>query len=288
MSDSGPELVLWAGCVIRHAILDRAAAVQAGGYSSMSLQTGDITSFLAQDGSLTELRRELEVREAPVLCVDPCLTWYPHYDGTEARGEAAAHLRASMDEVLHWTEGLGASLITALGPFHGVSAPSEEQVIDALGDFADRAGAVGARVQVEAIPTTRIATLEDALRLVRAVDRPNLGLVLDTYNMFRGGLDPEEIESVPHELIFQLQLADAETREAVGTDYFDDAYHHRALPGEGVLPMADVIERVARKGPLAPVGPEVFSDAMVSLPPEEAGHRSAEATRRFLASLDLD
>jgi sugar phosphate isomerase/epimerase len=275
------EFVLWGGCVMRHPLLDRAEAVEAGGFSSMSVQTGDISRFLAGGGSLTDARRELESRGAPICCVDPFLGWYPGYDPATARGEAAAELRATEDEVLRWAEELGATSITALGPFHGASA-SFDEAADSLGAFVDRAGAAGLRIQLEPIPTTKVPDLASGLALLEAVSRPNLGLVLDTYNLFRGGLTPDQLDGVSHEQIFAIQLADAETAEPKGTDYFEDAYHHRALPGEGVLPMEDVIRRLTAKGPLAPLGPEVFSDALLSLPPAPAGRRCADSTRQFL------
>jgi 4-hydroxyphenylpyruvate dioxygenase len=123
--------------------------------------------------------------------------------------------------------------------------------------------------------------LDAALAFVRAVDRPNLGLLLDTYNLGRAGVAPQQLEAVPLELVFQLQLADGAGIED-GVDYFADAFHRRVLPGEGSFPAAEMVAALARQGPLPPSGPEVLNPQLHALAPREAGPLAAAATRRFL------
>jgi sugar phosphate isomerase/epimerase len=278
-----PDLIYWASNSMPHHVLDRAEAVAPGGYSAMSCMVGDLAAWEGSGRSLAELRRELDAREVRVTTIDPYLAWYPGFDPERPTGVAAKHrehLVMTEEKLFRWADALGATFVSTLGTFDGPTAPFEEAV-EALGAFADRAAAHGIRPHLEQIPTGKIHDLDTALAFVRAVDRPNLGLLLDTYNLGRAGVAPEALEAVPLELVFALQLADGEGIED-GVDYFADAFFKRALPGHGSFPDVEMIAALARQGALPPTGPEVLYPELHALHPREAGLLTAAATRRFL------
>jgi 4-hydroxyphenylpyruvate dioxygenase len=276
-------LVLWAGCVWRHGIVARAEGLHAGGFASMSLFTRDLAAWEGGGGTLAGLRANLDAREAAVSCIDPYLGWYPGYDPRAAVGERADFLRATEDDILRFADALDARHISLVAPYDGADAPLVE-VVDELGGFADRAAAAGLRLQLEVVPRTKIRSLESAVALVTGVGRANLGLLLDTYNLARTGADPAALGEVPRELVFAVQLADG-MREPCGGDPGFDSLHNRCQPGEGELPLADMLEPLLRNDPLPSLGPEVLRDELGGLPAELACRRCAEATRRFLRSV---
>ena len=92
-------------------------------------------------------------------------------------------------------------------PYTGDPAPVEE-VVDALGRFADRAAEIGLLLHLEQIPTSMVPDLGTALEIVRGVDRPNAGLVLDTFHLARSGCTPEELSAVDPATVFHVQLCD--------------------------------------------------------------------------------
>ena len=59
--------------------------------------------------------------------------------------------------------------------------------------------------------------------------------------------------------------------------------HERLLPGEGQFDLTSLVDVLHDIGTLAPVGVEVFSDALHALAPAEAARRAGEATRQLLA-----
>jgi sugar phosphate isomerase/epimerase len=285
MVDANMPLTLWAACVAQRDIYARADAAEAGGFSCMSVFTGDLLAYEEDGGSLRQLRRALAAREMPVSCIDPYFAWYPGFDPGVAPPAVAVHFRHTEDDVLRYAEELGATFISVLGPFFqdDLDAAFDEQV-ERLGAFADRAATVGLRPHIEIVPTTKVPDLAAGLALVRAVGRPNLGLLLDTYNLSRSGLDPAELDAVPHELIFEIQLADAPAKPR-GANFFEEATSLRELPGEGELPVAEIIERIARKGPLPPTGPEVFKSELDARSADEVGYLNAAASRRLLETV---
>jgi sugar phosphate isomerase/epimerase len=285
MDVSKVDLVFWAANVAGHDLLTGAEGVAEGGFSSISVLTGQLEAWEAEGRTLENLRDEMAARGAPISAVDPYLAWYPGYDINAATGEAAAHLRASEDDVLRYAEALGVTFVTVVGPFSGPDG-SFDEAVENLGRLADRTAEIGVRPHLEIIPTTKVPDLETGMKFVQAVNRPNFGLLLDTYNLGRSGMDPAELDRVPLEMIFQIQLADA-AAEPKGTDYFDDAFHYRELPGQGELQVAEMVSRIAAKGPLPPTGPEVFSDAMNARSASEAGRVSGEVCRDFLAGIEV-
>ena len=271
---------MWGACLHRQDLLTRAECLRPAGFDAMTAFATDVAAAEERLGSLDAVRRELAARNAPVNCVDVYLGWYPGHDPSAIDGAASDLLRATEDEMLRYAAALGAEFLSLAAPFWGERAPLE-QVADALGAFTDRAAARGVKPHLEISNGSHVSTVAAALELLDAVGRAELGLVLDTYNITRAGGSPEDVDAVPLESVFQIQLVDG-AREPV-RDRFHDSLHHRELPGEGELPVAEFVRRIAAKGPLPPIGPEVFNDALVELPPKEAALRCAEVTRAFLS-----
>jgi 2-keto-myo-inositol isomerase len=81
-----------------------------------------------------------------------------------------------------------------------------------------------------------VRTLEQCWEIVRETDRDNVGLVIDTCHFYAGGsalagiasVDPAKIE------IFHINDVEDRPRETI-----EDA--HRLLPGEGVIPLDDML-----------------------------------------------
>ena len=283
MQTEMPDLLFWAANSMPYHMLERAEAVAPGGYAAMSCMVGDLAAWEASGRTIKELRRELDARGVAVSTLDPYLAWYPGFDPENPTGIAAKyseHLVMTEEKLFRWAEGLGSTYVSTLGTFDGPAAPYE-QVVDSLGRFADNAAEHGIRPHLEPIPSTKVHDLTDALAFVQAVNRPNLGLLLDTYNLGRAGVEPAELDAVPHELLFQLQIADGVGIED-GADYFADAFHLRTLPGEGSFPVTEMIAALARKGPLPPSGPEVLNPKLHALQPRDCGRVTAEAMRKLI------
>jgi len=58
--------------------------------------------------------------------------------------------------------------------------------------------------------------------------------------------------------------------------------HERQLPGDGEFDLDGIVGALRATGTEAPIGVEVFSDALHALTSNEAARRAAEATRRVL------
>jgi 4-hydroxyphenylpyruvate dioxygenase len=134
------------------------------------------------------------------------------------------------------------------------------------------------------IPTSHIPDMPTGWRIVEAVDRPNVGLVLDTFHLGRSDCDPELLDSIPLDKVFHVQLCDAPAVPTI-EDFFEEAVTARLFAGDGELDAAEYVRHLYRDGTHPLMGPEVPSDQLRALTPVEAGRLCAEKTRAFLDSV---
>jgi sugar phosphate isomerase/epimerase len=277
------EDTLWAACVIAHDLSGRADAAVAGGFATMSALCADLLALDRQGAGLSRVARELQTRGVRVRVLDPFLAWYPGWQTAPGSGPHVESQNIDEATALRFADALGAESLTVLTPFSGAAAPLPA-VIDALGGFADRAGAHGLRLHLEVIPTSKVPDLATGWEIVRQVDRDNVGLVLDLFHLARARTDLALLRSVAAEKVFHVQLCDGSLIPRV-PDYFEEAVTLRDFAGEGELPVTELAQCLADMGALGHVGPEVFSPELNRLPAAEAGRVCRAKTDAFLATL---
>ncbi|MGH3352214.1 MAG: bifunctional sugar phosphate isomerase/epimerase/4-hydroxyphenylpyruvate dioxygenase family protein [Nocardioides sp.] len=116
-------------------------------------------------------------------------------------------------------------------------------------------------------------------RIVELADHPNVGICLDSFHILSRGHDPKQIEEIPAEKIFFLQLADA---PALSMDVLSWSRHHRLFPGEGSFDLPAFLAHVLRAGYAGPLSLEVFNDTFRQTDPVRTA-RQAQRSLRWLA-----
>jgi len=177
-------------------------------------------------------------------------------------------------------EGLGAPAINVVH-LGGPPVPFTEMT-DALGALAGRAGRRGLQIVIEFLPATGIPNLPVALDLVRAVGADNLRVMLDTWHLARTGGGPELLEGDAPTLIGGVQVSDR--RKIQDTQPYVPM-SGRYLPGDGELPLAEIVAPVVAARPDLPIGIEVINDELKAMPAPEAARVAGAALRRLLGSL---
>jgi sugar phosphate isomerase/epimerase len=259
---------------------ERLAATQAGSFTGLSLWGRDYQ--VARDEGLNErdIRLLLADHGLSVAELDPAWWWLPgasdihippEHDGERIFGFGEPELFAVADAI-------GARSLNAVDVFGGTW--SLDQAAGAFAGLCDRAGEHGLLVHLEFLPWSRIPDLATAWQVVREADRPNGGLMLDAWHYFRSAPDGALLRSIPGASILGLQLCDAPA--AAEANPLHATLHERLLPGDGELPLAALLADLRATGTTAPVGVEVFSDALSALPPEEAGRLAGQSLRAVL------
>lgn len=104
-----------------------------------------------------------------------------------------------------------------------------------------------------------------AWRIVELAGHPAVGVCLDSFHILSRGHDPAEIEQIPGDRIFFVQLPDA---PMLSLDVLSWSRHHRLFPGEGGFDLAGFVGHVLRAGYTGPLSLEVFQR---HVPTDESG-----------------
>lgn len=153
-----------------------------------------------------------------------------------------------------------------------------ERIDDDLAWMADQAARRGLVISYEATAWSAVDnTLPAAWDRVRRLGAANVGVVVDSFHICARGRDARDLDGVPAEKIFQVQLNDLIEPVGIGDlpHLIEVARHRRLLPGEGRFPLGDFVRRLSAMGYAGPMGVEVFSDVLKAQPPA----RVAEAAR---------
>ena len=122
-----------------------------------------------------------------------------------------------------------------------------------LSDIASGYGGVGLAFEFLGFAACSVNKLADAWAIVQEVDRPNVGLVLDTFHFHAGGSTLESIADVDPAKLAIVHINDAEDRLA--TELTDA---HRLLPGKGVISLEEIMAAVKATGWDGVVSVELF------------------------------
>jgi sugar phosphate isomerase/epimerase len=279
------DLVLCSGTVGRHTLFrDRLEAASAAGYAAVSLWGRDYQSARDEGYSDADLVTLLDDHGLAVAELDPVWWWTP---GAAAFSIAPEHdpidvFRFGEAELFRIAELLGARSLNAADVLGG-----DWDVTDAAECFAglcDRAAEHGLLVHLEWLAWSRIADLPTALEVVTLADRPNGGLNVDTWHCARTGTTAADLLAVPGARVLAIQLDDGPAQAE--ENLIEATLHDRLVPGEGAFDLRGYLRSLRTIEAGAPIGIEVFSDALHAHGAIEAARRSADATRALLAEID--
>jgi sugar phosphate isomerase/epimerase len=113
------------------------------------------------------------------------------------------------------------------------------------------------------------------------VDRPNCGLLIDSWHVFRAGTSLEELRSsLTADIIFGVELDDADPH--VGGSLFEDTINNRRLCGRGSFDLIGLVSLLSGLGYRGPWGVEIISNAHRALELTDALQSAATTARRIL------
>ena len=154
-------------------------------------------------------------------------------------------------------------------------------LVDRYGEICDLARPLGLTVDLEFPIFSRLTTLQEAADIVRAADRPNGGILIDTLYVHFSRMRLEELEAVPREWVHLMHINDA--RKDI-PDSEDGIIHvardERLYLGEGCIDFRAIFSLL----PVVPYALELPNVARVrELGYEGHARRCLETARRYLA-----
>ncbi len=254
---------------------ERVAAAAEAGFAGIGMTAIDYLAMREAGRSDAELRTILEEH-------DVCVAELEFLQGWARDGRAAERARADEEVFYRMADAFGARQLNV----GDIVRPGRSGIADldlAAERFAtlcDRAAAHGLLVALEFLPFSDITDAAIGARFVAAAGRPNAGLLVDSWHVFRGANDLAMLEALPAERVVGVQLDDADA-EVIG-NLLEDSLRRR-LPGEGTFDLLGFVRTLDRMGVSAPIAVEIISQEQQALPVGEAARRAFEASARVIA-----
>jgi sugar phosphate isomerase/epimerase len=161
--------------------------------------------------------------------------------------------------------------------------PDLGRTIEQFALTAEMAAERGMQTTTEFAPGLTVADLPSALEVIRQIDRPDFRLLIDTMHLIRSGSSPTDLAGIDPDLIGYVQLSDA-PRVSQFSSYMQEAMTERRIPGEGELPLLQIIEAVPRDRIISLELP-MLSRAKAGVGPHERLRPAVQIVRDWLARL---
>jgi sugar phosphate isomerase/epimerase len=173
---------------------------------------------------------------------------------------------------------LGATRLNVCG-----DDPDPARLADTYATLCDLAALRGLTVEMEFMRWRAVGTLGQALAVVRRAARPNGRVLLDLLHLHRSGGDAAALRAAPAQWLGSVQLSDAPLADPGDAGIVAEAREARLFPGEGGLPLRDLLQALPAG---LPMGVEVpTARTCPGLSALERATRAAQAARRLLQGL---
>ncbi len=228
---------------------EKLAAIAAARFSGVEICEQDLLSL---NGTPEDVRRMADDLGLRIISFQP----FRDFEGTPLPHRQKLFDRA--ERKFNVMEQLGCELLLVCSNVSPESLPGIDRAVEDFRELGERAAKRGFRVGFEALAGGRhINEYHHAWEVVRRVDHPAVGLVLDSFDTLVRKTPLDAIRSIPRDRIFLVQIADA---PRLDIDYMSWSRHFRNFPGQGDLPVLDFMTAVRETGYDGPLSLEIFND----------------------------
>jgi sugar phosphate isomerase/epimerase len=273
---AAPEIGLCFGTIHQANLIEMIEAAARHGFPT--LQIPPDLYFACRDEGVTAaaLRRRMADAGVRVRLVDAITTGIPGMRSEPVQFKGRTMPRWDARSCLETNDALEAPLLN-LSHYQGQPVPLAEMA-EAIGEVSRLAASHGVTLVLEFVPDSGIRTIHEAQAIATACGEPNCKILLDTWHLARGGHGSADVAALPAGAIGALQLSDR-VEPPPGTAYVPMT--GRLLPGEGELPLGEIVAAALTNSPGITIEVEVFSEELANLSTDAAASRAAAAVRAW-------
>ena len=234
---------------------EKLEAIAAAGFDGVEIFENDLLYY---DGSPREVRQ---------MCADLGIAitlFQPFRDFEGCRRDRLARNLERAERKFDLMQELGTDLVLVCSNASADCVGDERILLDDLSLLAEHAGRRGLRIGYEALAWGKhVNTWQQVWNLVRQVDHPSLGVLLDSFHTLSLKGDPTAIAEIPGDKIFFVQMADA---PILAMDVLEWSRHFRCFPGQGEFDLAGFLAPIIKSGYTGPLSLEIFNDGFRAAP----------------------
>jgi sugar phosphate isomerase/epimerase len=161
--------------------------------------------------------------------------------------------------------------------------PDLSRTFDQFAALTELAAQRNIRTAVEPVPNLTVGDLPTALAAVEHVARPDFRLLIDTMHLVRSGSSAADLAAIDPDCIGYAQLNDT-TLQPRMDNYMEEAMFERMVPGEGELPLRDILSALP-PGIVIELEVPQRSLALAGVSPIDRLRPCVEAARRLLSAI---
>ena len=273
-----PEIGLGSANLLNPSLPEFIDIASRHGFRRITVRPHVFAEALRHGSTEAGLRRQLSDGGVEVTMIDALNNGLPGMPSIDALPPATRALMPPdvtqpQDEAscLRAANALGAGLLNVVA-YLGTAVPLE-QMAEAVSGICRRAAAQGVRIALEFLPESGIPDLAYAARLVDACGEPYCRLTLDVFHLDRSGGTVDDVRRLPASSIADVQISDRKRLHGKHVPFGG-----RLMPGDGDIPLADLVVAALDNSPDAMLDIEVLNADLKALRPEEAAERLAQAT----------
>ncbi len=230
-------------------LADKLQSAAKAGFGGVEIFENDLIGAPQDARAIAQMMRDLGLT---------CTMFQPFRDleGMPEPQRSAAFAR--MERKFEIMDALDTDLVLLCSNCSPAALPERERMLDDLHELGELAARHGKRIGYEALAWGRhVNDYRDAWSLVRDVDHPAIGLVLDTFHSLARDVPNSSIGDIRSDKLFFVQLADA---PRLSMDPLSWSRHFRVLPGQGDWPVAEYVAAIQRTGYDGWFSLEIFND----------------------------
>jgi len=259
---------------IRPASLDdKIRAAETAGYAGLELWSNELTEHAQAGGSLEALGKRLA--DAGLRVPNIIGLWNCMPESEADRPAALGRVRAQMEEA------------AKVGARHIAAVPTPDRPnIDVLWageryrELLEIGEEYGVRPAVEFVGFFQgISRLGQAAAIGIEARHPRACLVADTFHLYRGGSGFDGVRHLAGSFIACFHLNDAPAQPP----QLEQGDEHRVMPGDGILPLPQLIRDLDVIGFRGPLSLELFSRALWERDPLDVARLGVSKIREVIA-----
>jgi sugar phosphate isomerase/epimerase len=140
-----------------------------------------------------------------------------------------------------------AAQLGARAVLSSIWTPRREYAVEKFVELCDLARQFKLTVDLEPVPVASVATLSDAVHVLRQADRANAGLVVDTHHFHRALDRPEALDGLPRKWFHFAQICDAPSQSPKERcEMIRIMREERLYLGEGGIDVAGILSHLPR------------------------------------------
>ncbi len=250
----------------RHSFAERCRAAASAGFAGVGLHADDLPRTLSSGLDVAAMNAVLADNRLRVIEIEFLSGWALDSDPGE--------LERTLGRIEAVADAFAARHVSA-GEFRDDTPLDLDAAAARLDELATRLANRELTVAVESFPWSALAGPTTVTDLLRRTHAPNIGQLIDVWHFFNNGGTPDGLTGP----VAAVQLNDG---SRVAGDYLTHARAARLLPGQGELPIVDLVRAVLSIGYTGPWCVEVNTPDFRALPVDIAAHQAAVAATLVL------